>query len=429
MRLPAGENTMSEDKTTAPARCPIDFDHNTREHAANWPQEFREIRERCPRAWTDSHGGFWIASKYKDLISIAQKPDSFTTLKEYDRKTGDVKGGLLIPPLPSVRAVPNETESPEWDSVRNFLNRRFSPKAVEQYRDKARQYAAALIDLVIEKGKFDIVDEFTNPLPALVTMDLFGFPLREWRKFADPFHKMIYTPKDDPEFLETMKGLDYFRQRVDEEIEIRRKHPSDDLLGYLAAGTIDGQPLNRDRIQDISFNILAGGVDTTTALTSNVLLHLSRNPDQRQRLIDEPELLKFAREEFVRYFTPAHAAARTAKQDVTVDGWQFMKGDRVLLAWASGNRDAEEFENPDEVKLDRFPNRHVGFGAGMHRCLGSFFARMKFETMVTEVLARIPDYQVVEDEILPYTTRGAVNGWIHIPATFTPGTKVGALIA
>jgi cytochrome P450 len=326
------------------------------------------------------------------------------------------------------RSVPNETESPEWDGVRGFLNRRFAPKAVETRRAKAKQLTAALIDLVIEKGEFDIVDDLTNPLPALVTMDVFGFPLHEWRKFADPFHKMVYTPESDPEFPETLRGLEYFRQRVDEEIEIRRKKPSDDLLGYLAAGTINGEKLDRNLIQEIAFNILAGGVDTTTALTSNTLLYLSRRPDQRQQLIDHPELMPLAREEFVRFFSPIHGLARNAKEDVTVDGWEFMKGDRVLLAYASGNRDADVFDNPEDVKLDRFPNRHVGFGAGMHRCLGSFLARMMFETMVTEVLTRMPDYKVVESDILPYTTVAKVNGWIHIPAKFTPGKKVGANI-
>jgi len=420
---------MDDSRSATHERCPIDFDHESPGHAKHWPAEFRQMRETCPRAWTDNYGGFWIASKYKDIISIAQRPDAFTTHKTFDPNTGEVKGGLAIPPLPMPPSVPNETESPEWDGIRGFLNRRFAPKAVEQRRERAKHFAAALIDFVIEKGHFDIVDDLTNPLPALVTMEIFGFPLHEWRAFADPFHKIIYTPKNDPSFAEAVRGLDYFRQRVDEEIEIRLRQPADDLLGYLAAGCINGEPLTRARIHDISFNILAGGVDTTTALTSNVLLHLSRRPDHRQRLMDEPELLPLAREEFVRYFSPIHGLARNAKQDVTVDGWEFMKGDRVLLAYASGNRDADVFEDPEEIKLDRSPNRHVGFGAGMHRCLGSFLARMMFEAMLTEVLARMPDYKVIEDRILPYHSVAGVNGWIHMPATFTPGKKVGATIA
>jgi cytochrome P450 len=110
-------------------------------------------------------------------------------------------------------------------------------------------------------------------------------------------------------------------------------------------------------------------------------------------------------------------------------GWKFDKGDRVYLAYASANRDPDAFEDPEKLIIDRFPNKHIGFGAGMHRCLGSFLARLMFEVMIGEVLSRIPDYRVIEEEVVKYPTVGLVNGWIHLPATFTPGKKVGATIS
>lgn len=408
--------------------CPIHFDHDTHEHAVNWAEDFRQLREACPRAWSDMHGGFWIATKFADIVGVAQRSDVFSTHKEVDPETGETKGGLSIPQVPGIRSIPNEADSPEWDGIRGFINRRFAPRAVETRRERTRHFVAALLDMVIEKGEFDIVDDLTNPLPALVTMDIFGFPLHEWRAFADPFHTMVYTPASDPGFIETIRGLDHFHARVDEEIALRRKEPKDDLLTYLATGTIDGEPLNNQRIHDLAFNILAGGVDTTTALTSNTLLYLGRNAEDRQTLIDKPDVLPLAREEFVRYFSPIHGLARNAMADVEVNGWKIDKGDRVLLAYSAGNRDPEAFEDPEQVKLDRFPNKHIGFGAGMHRCLGSFLARMMFEEMVSGVLSRMPDYRIVEDAIEPYHTVAKVNGWIHIPATFTPGEKVGATI-
>lgn len=412
----------------ATKQCPVDFDHDSHDHALRWETEFAEMRERCPRAWTENHGGFWIATRFDDIVSIAQRKESFSTHKEYDPATGATSGGLSIPPLPSPRAVPNEADSPEWDGIRGFINRRFAPRAVEERRARAQHFAAALIDLVIEQGHFDIVEDLTSPLPALVTMSVFGFPLHEWRAFADPFHKMAYTPISDPNFAETLHFLEYFRQRVDEEIALRRAEPRDDLLGYMANGTIDGQPLSRDLIQDMSFNILGGGIDTTTALTANTLLHLARHPELRARLIAEPSLMPLAREEFLRFFTPIHGLARNASEDVDINGWRFEKGDRVLLAYASGNRDPAIFEDPETVKLDRYPNRHMAFGVGQHRCIGSFLARMMFEVMIAEVLKRLPDFAVVEDRVEKYTRVSGVNGWIRIPATFTPGAKVGAAI-
>ena len=408
---------------------PVDFDHHSAGHATNWPATFALIRANSPRAWSEHHGGFWIATRFDDVIRIGQQPEYFSAHKDYDPVTGKIGGGISIPPLPGLRGVPNETASPEWDGVRTFINRRFSPKSVEAFRAKAQQIAAALIDEVIEKGEFDIVEDFTNPLPALVTMELFGFPLSEWRAFADPFHKIVYTPRDDPFFAETVRGLDYFNQRVAEEVELRRKDPRDDLLGHLANGTIGGAPLDAETIQNLAFNILAGGVDTTTALTSNTLIHLAQNPEDRERLRTDRALLPFAREEFVRYFSPIHALARNVTEDVEVDGWKFRKGERVLLAYSSANRDPEVFEEPERVILDRFPNKHIGFGAGMHRCVGSFLARIMFEAMLNEVLDRIPDYRIDEDRLVRYPTIGNINGCIHIPATFTPGKKVGAKIA
>ena len=409
--------------------CPVDFDHHGPAHAADWPAEFAAMREQCPRAWSEHHGGFWVATRFEDIVGIAQRPGDFSAAKHFDEASGGYVGGVSIPLIPSVKGIPNETESPEWDNARGFINRRFAPRAVEAYRAKAQQLAAALIDKVIETGRFDIVDDLTNPLPALVTMDLFGFPLDEWHAFADPFHKVVYTPRDDPNYMDLVAGLDHFNVRVAEEVARRRKEPKDDLLGYFAAGTIDGEPLDDEFIGNLAFNILAGGVDTTTSLTSNTLLHLSRHPEDRARLIADPSLLPIAREEFVRYFTPIHGLGRNATGDVEMNGWKFDRGDRVYLAYASANRDPAAFEDPERLIIDRFPNKHIGFGAGMHRCVGSFLARLMFEVMVGEVLSRIPDYRVIEDEIVPYPTVGLVNGWIHLPATFTPGTKVGAKIA
>jgi cytochrome P450 len=210
---------------------------------------------------------------------------------------------------------------------------------------------------------------------------------------------------------------------------LRRKDPRDDFLTLLATGTIDGEPLSHQRIQDLSFNILAGGVDTTTALTSSALVYLARNPADRQRLIEDPALLPFACEEFLRFYSPIPALCRTATADTEINGWQIGKGERVMLAYAAGNRDPEAFEDPESVRLDRFPNKHVGFGAGMHRCLGSFLARMMFQEMVSEVLKRMPDYELIEEELRPYPSIGGVNGWVSIPARFTPGKKLGAVIA
>jgi cytochrome P450 len=409
-----------------PGRAKIDFDHDSLEHAANWPKEFEEMRARCPHAWTEQHGGFWVATRYQDIIKIAQRPDCFTTAKTVDPLSGMASGGVGIPPIPSFRVVPNESESPEWNKVRSFLNPRFAPKAIEAYRAKTAQLAAAQLDTFIESGRVDLVEDYTCPLPAMLTMSFVGLPLSEWPKLADPIHAMSSLPKDDPERGVAMKWLStYLRQRIEEEIAERHLHPTDDFLGYLAAGTMDGQALESDMIFNIAANVIFGGVDTTTALTSSALHYLALHPDDRRRLINEPALIPIATEEFLRYFTPIHGAGRTIKQDVDIDDWHLPTGDRIFLAYASANRDSAVFDAPDQVNLARLPNRHIAFGAGMHRCLGSFLARQTFEIMIKEVLTRMPDYELIEEHCIPYPSVAFVNGWHRLPAKFTPGPKTG----
>lgn len=411
--------------------CPIKFDQHTIEHAQNWPAAYQAMRADCPRAWTESYDGFWVATRYEDVIRIAQSTDIMSAHREIDPITGEESGGITIPRLPGIRGIPSETDSPEWDTVRSFLNRRFSPKSVEARKVRTREMVSAFIDDVIEKGEIDFVEDLTAPLPGIVTIEIFGFPMEEWRTYAEPVHSLVYLKQDDPAFAEASEGLMMFRRRLDEEIAWRRAKAQeecpDDLLTQMAHGTLNGVPLNHTNIQEMGWQILSGGVDTTSAVAANALLYLGRNPDKRQQLIDHPEILPKACEEFVRYFSPIHGAGRWAKHDGEIlDGWKLERGDRIYMSYASANRDPKIFENPEEVMLDRTPNRHLGWGAGMHRCLGSFLARMMFQQLLEQVLRRIPDYKIVEEGVSTYPQIGMVNGVIHAPATFTPGRKIGA---
>lgn len=407
-------------------RCPVDYDHDSADHAHNWPGLYQRMRTECPVAWTESHGGFWVASRYEEVVSLAQNDRVFTSGKRFDPETGEVEGGIGIPPAPTFGTIPDETDRPEWEGYRKLLHRHFGPKGVENYRQDARAYAAWLIDQVIETGKIDFVIDFASPLPAMVTMKLCGFPLDEARRFADLIHEMVYTPKDDPAYGRIIEDLGWIRQRVAECAAVYRKEPKDNFISHIVHAEIDGRPLNDEEIQRIMWNVVLGGVDTTTALTSNVLLHLYQHPEERRQLIDHPEAIPVAREEFVRYFSPIHATARNVQQDTPVGDQIVRKGERILLAYASANRDPDVFEDPEVVKLDRYPNRHIAFGAGMHRCAGSFLARMMFETMLNEILTRMPDYVIDVEHARKYTSIYAVNGWIDMPGSFPPGPKVGA---
>ncbi|MES2271209.1 MAG: cytochrome P450 [Pseudomonadota bacterium] len=406
-------------------KCPVDFDHESEEHVTSWPSEFRRMRKGCPVAWTEQHGGFWVATRYKDIVAMAQDDATFSSFKTFDPRTGDVAGGITIPSTPIPRGLPVESDRPEWEPFRKFLNRRFAPKAAEARRVNIRRYADSLLNRVIETGGMDLVNDFTGPVPAMTTMELMGLPLDEWRQFADPLHEMVFTPKTSSDFPDVIAGVQWIFQRCIETFRQRRLQPQqDDLLSYFAHEKIDGRLITEEEMLSFCNNIITGGVDTTTALTTHALVYLNDHPEDYSRLKDDPSLLPIAREEFARYFTPIHGLARNVKRTVQVGDATMEDGDRVYLAWAAANRDPEIFDAPETIDITRFPNRHIAFGAGMHRCIGSFMARVMFEEMMHAVIARIPDYRVDQETARRYTSVGTINGWIDMPTVFTPGPRV-----
>ena len=208
-------------------------------------------------------------------------------------------------------------------------------------------------------------------------------------------------------------------------IAARGREPRDDLITHLVESEIDGAPIPDDEIVEMCNLVLGGGVDTTTALLGHAFHYLDEHPEVRPRLLEDSSFMSTAIEEWLRYFSPTQALARTATRDVEVGGQLVKEGERVLVCWAAANHDPESFDRHDEIVLDRFPNRHAAFGLGAHRCLGSNVTRAETAIVLEEVLRRVPDYRLVPGAAVRYDDIGVVNGWAGMPATFTPGHRVG----
>jgi cytochrome P450 len=416
-------STLME-KPERSGQVPVRVDIESPEYAAQWPWIVQDLRGRCPLAWSSEHGGYWLATRYRDVLRIAQDDGAFRSGKTVDPDTGEVDGGGALPPMPIPRMVPVETDRPEWDAFRQLINPALGPRAAERWRTRAREVADALIDQRIESGRMDLVRDLSSPLTAILTLELLGFPLGHWRRFADSFHELVYLNKSAPEFpaaVEAMEGID---RRILEEIAECRRQPRDDLISRIANGEVDGGPINELDAQRIVANLLSGGVDTTNALVAHTALHLWRHPEQRDRLAADRTLIPLAREEFVRFFAPIHGAARTASAPCRLAAQDIKAGERVFILYASANRDEKVFANGDEIDITRYPNRHIGFGAGIHRCVGSFFARVMFDEMLNAILDRLPGYVVHEAEARPYPSISPVNGWINLPISFTPAPRM-----
>ena len=189
---------------------------------------------------------------------------------------------------------------------------------------------------------------------------------------------------------------------------------------------IDGQPAPDAELVGMLTLLIGGGFDTTTALTAHALEWLSEHPQDRKQLSRERDsLLDSATEEFLRFFTPAPGDGRTIARDCEITGVKLKEGERLWLSWAMANRDPKLFEDPNAVLLDRGANRHFSFGLGVHRCIGSNLARIVFKRMLTAVLDRMPDYRCDPEGAVHYDTIGVIQGMKHLPATFTPGPRLG----
>ncbi len=404
------------------------FDHHSSEHAANAECIYRELRELGGVSRSDLYGGFFVLGRYSDITTIARDHETFSSARNGD-DNGPGTGGVTIPPNPATRMSLDEMDPPEWKRIRSALNPPFSPASISKLEPLIGQLDSYLLDRVIESGSADLVLDLANPLPAIVTLDMLGFPKADWEPYADPLHKMVHVRRDQPEYEEVLQGTLWILEQIRTRIADCRRSPGNDLVSYLVHHDGGGTPFTDPELEEMVFLVMAGGIDTTTALLANTFVYLDENPDDRRRLQADPTLIASACEEALRVFTPIQALARNVTKTTEIHGVEMHAGDRVLLAWASANRDPDQFPDPDEVRLDRFPNRHCSFGIGIHRCLGSNLARTVYKITVGSVLRRLPDYQVVSAGAHRYDQIGTINGWEHVPVTFTPGAREDAVVS
>ncbi|MYB03028.1 MAG: cytochrome P450, partial [Acidimicrobiaceae bacterium] len=206
----------------------------------------------------------------------------------------------------------------------------------------------------------------------------------------------------------------------------RRENPADDVTTALVTSPLDGRMLSDDEVTAIMWNLVAGGLDTTTALVSWGLHHLGTHPEDRTRLIEDPSLIPVAVEEFLRFYSPSETLTRTASRDVELGGRQIRRGDIVMISWVTANHDPAVFDDPGKIRIDRDANKHLAFGLGGHRCIGSSIARIESELMLRDVLTRMGDYEIDPDRFMPYPGNLLLTGVVSMPVTFTPGVRSGA---
>lgn len=381
---------------------------------------WRELRQRCPVAWTPHNGGHWVLSGYDAVAEAFRDWETFSSARTDPAVSSITISGARLPLL-----VPEELDPPEWHPMRRVLAAMLAPAAAERLRPRARHWARHCIDQVVETGRAELVDQLIFPVPAAVTLEWLGFPESDWDLFTHAFHDAAAYPHGSAEYRAAAAATGHVLRRVAEEVDARRTTPRHDGLSTIVHAEVEGEPIPQETAEQLVFMTIGGGLDTTSALASAALLHLHRHPEDRARLLAEPDLWDPATEEFLRVYPPARTHARTVTRDVEFAGCPMRAGDRVLLSEVASGRDPSAFPDADRFVIDRFPNRHLSFGAGIHRCPGSHLARITFREMMLEVLERVPDYRIVDDEVVEYPNWSMIGGWAKLPAEFTPGPRLG----
>jgi cytochrome P450 len=399
----------------------VDFDHNSPQHSADPVAVYARLRAEAPVAWTDAHGGYWVLSDYGAVFAAARDDELFSSARG---PHGGEGLSNVIPKAPVRLHIPVELDDPEHRSYRRILNPVTSPAAVAELEPMIRRWTTWFIDQVIEDGACDFSSVIG--VPAVVTLDWLGLDVTEWRRYSRALHSVLADRAGSPAHTHAVEvDIPWMERQITEAIAERRARRRGDLISHLLAQDVDGTPITDDAAYSMIELLISGGVGTTASLVSQTLVHLGRHLEQRQRLIEEPDLMPRAVEEFLRAFSPTQALARTVTRDVDFAGCPMRKGDRALLAWSSANRDPAQFDHPDEVDLDRWPNRHTAFGMGVHRCAGAHLGRAIARELLGQILRRMPDYVIDESGLESYAHQGVNAGYQHIPATFTPGRRLG----
>ncbi|MEI7624246.1 MAG: cytochrome P450 [Actinomycetes bacterium] len=379
---------------------------------------YRWLRDNDPVHWDPIHK-LWGISRYEDIVEIEKNTAVFTSEEGSRPATDQHDDTSMI-----------NRDDPEHQQQRMLVARQFTPRAVKLLEDRIRSVVTDLIDAVSSEGRCESVDALASPLPAILIGEKIGFPREMWPKIREwseiTMHESGQNPPDgspSPISERSQNAIMEFAGAMMELIAQRRAEPQDDLISIWSTTEQGGRLWNEGEIISEALLVLDGGAETTRTVIGAIIRELALQQDQKQMLIDRPELLaETAVEEFIRWVTPILNMRRTVTVDFEFHGKQMKAGDEVLLMYASANRDERVFSDPDRFDVTRSPNNHIGFGFGTHFCLGSSLARIEIRIMFEELLKRLPDWRLVpgtEPKILGATFTRAYD---RVDIEFTPTT-------
>ncbi len=407
--------------TTEPAgpteRWSQDFDILDPDYVRDPAWVWQLLREHCPVAHSERRGSTWLPVGHADLQALAHDTDHFSS-----RDIAVINPFRASDPLRSTSLIapPITSDPPEHTALRRLLLPRFGPTEIERMTTITETTAQRLLDGFAGSGAADGALDYGRHIPVRVIATMLGLPPEDEARFTDWAVRLLQEGIQNFETATDAIGelISYFIEKIAEREALPPDQRPDDLLSFVVESTLDDEPLTgRERV-GICFLLLIAGIDTTWSAISSSLWHLATHPDDQARLRAEPELLPTAVEEFLRFYSPV-TMARYVTEDVEFAGCPMRAGDKVLMAFPAGNRDPDVFEDPDAFLIDRDRNRHLAFGAGIHRCLGSNLARMELRVAIATFLARVPTFTLADPDAVSWSG-GQVRGPRTVPLRWEP---------
>jgi cytochrome P450 len=420
------ERRTRHPENDVPELAPVetDYDHHSLAFAANPVETATRVRENG-LTHSPAHGGFYALGRYEDVYRAALDNKGLISERDFD---DPLKLGAQIPPSQPTGGLPflpSEIDAPRHTAYRRAMQPLFTPKAVEHREARLRHWTTVCIDEVIESGRIDFTTDLTGPVAFIFFCEFLGLPVEEWRRWHEPVHLMMTKAPGSAEFAEGLAGEQRNVEVMKETVRARRAEPREDLISHLAhAKDPDGNPFSDDEVAALSRIVLFGAVDSVGGLIAHSVKYLEDHPEVGPQLVADETLMKSSVEEFLRYFSPGTTIGRTVGKPIELHGHELVPGDRVSFNVLAANRDPEAFDRPDEVVLDRHPNKHLAFGAGVHKCIGLQYARLEARVFLEQILTRLPDFEIQHDEAVPTPTIGLFSGYYNLPATFTPGERL-----
>ncbi len=413
---------ISHDQHGAPITAPVldwtsDYDIFDPQYINDPYGIWAELRQTCPMAHTDRWGGSWLPTRYADVYAIAHDIEKFPSgngisvvplvdpASDGDSVPGNTPSPVLTSGVPPISADP-----PLHTWTRRLILPTMSPARVADYEVFTRDLCHRLVDDVLESGTGDAASEYAQQIPVRVIGHILGVPEDMSATFTEWVRDVLEFAHDVERRRNGISNIIHYLRGA---IEARQAEPQDDFITELLNSEHDGEPIGTPVVMGMCALLLIAGIDTTWSSIGSTMWHLAAHPDDRRRLVAEPNLMPTAIEEFLRVYAPV-TMARRLTEDKQYEGRPMKAGERILMNFPAANRDPEVFPDADRVILDRQQNRHLAFGTGIHRCAGSNLARMELRVAIEEWLARIPEFELIDPAAVTWAG-GQVRGPRSIP--------------